>query len=677
MPERFLPDPSRRAFTVGTAGHVDHGKSTLVKALTGIDPDRLAEEKARAMTIDLGFAWLALPSGRDVSVVDVPGHERFIKNMLAGVGGIDAALLIVAADEGPMPQTREHLAILDLLRVERGIVVLTKRDTVDVDWLDLVSEETREAVTGTVLADAPMVAVSAQTGEGLRELRGALDAILDEAATAERPTARGPRLPVDRVFSVSGFGTVATGTLLGGELTVGQELRVYPDGRPVRVRGLQSHGAKVERARPGARTAVNLSGVAVEDLRRGDVLAPPGALVASRRLDARLRLLAGSPVTLEQNAAVDLFVGATELPARLTLLDRTELKPGDEGWVQIRFREPIAVLRGDRFIVRRPSPSETIGGGEIVDPGPVRHRRFRPEVVGALETLAAGAPDELLLQAVEAEPRERRVVHAGALATLSDAELGAIIEQLVAEGDLRVLGPAGRRDGEVRPNDYLLASPGWERLGSRMVAAVEGFHAAQPLRRGIPKEALRSRLGLAPARLFDDALATASDEGMVVDDGQSVRLPSFAIELGPERRATADRYLAAIAGAPYSPPAPDLFGLDDETLGALVDRGEVVRVAEGVVYDPKAYAALERETVALIDRDGTVTLAGFRDHFGTSRKYAQATLEHLDARRVTRRVGDQRVRGPAAEQITPRPRTPVSGDGDSGAGVPSPGQAAR
>jgi len=643
----------RQGFVVGTAGHVDHGKSTLVKALTGIDPDRLAEEKARAMTIDLGFAWFALPSGRQVSVVDVPGHERFIKNMLAGVGGIDAALLVVAADEGPMPQTAEHLAILDLLGVDTGLIVLTKRDAVDADWLELVREETRERVAGTLLAGAPLVPVSAVTGDGLAELRTELDRLL--AAVPPRPAGTRPRLPIDRVFTVAGFGTVVTGTLAGGDLAVGQELRVLPRGLSTRVRGLQTHQTKVELALPGSRVAVNLAGLAVEDLRRGDVLAPPGLLTPSQRVDARLRLLADSPVALEQNAALDFFAGAAELPARLTLLDRERLEPGDEGWVQFRFREPIALLKGDRFIVRRPSPSITVGGGEVIDPVPPRHRRFRPEVIGALETLAAGSPDEIVLQAVERAPRELRALRAE-LADLGAAAVDAALDQLIAEGDARLLGAhAGEAGRQRRPGDFVAAAVWWSELETRLRGMLAAYHRAQPLRRGMPKQEVKSRLRLAPPRLFEEAIATAVDRGAVVDGGDSLRLPDFQIRLDRDRRAVADRYLAALADSPSAPPNPSEFGLDPETLGALEDLGEVVVVAEGVVFAPAAFDRLVTETLGLIDREGTLTLARFRDHFGSSRKYAQATLEFLDQRRITRRVGDERVRftGPGAGSWPP------------------------
>ncbi len=632
--------PPVRPFVIGTAGHVDHGKSTLVKALTGIDPDRLAEEKARAMTIDLGFAWLTLPGGQSVSVVDVPGHERFIKNMLAGVGGIDAALLVVAADEGPMPQTVEHLAILDLLGVDRGAIVLTKADAAEADWLDLVREEVREMVSTTTLADAPIVAVSALTGEGLAALLETLEAVLASAPDSSGGAA--PRLPVDRVFSVSGFGTVVTGTLSGGEIAIGDELRLYPGDRRARVRGLQSHQAKVTRALPGRRTAVNLSGITTEEVQRGDVLAPPGIMTPSQRLDARLRLLADAPVALKQNDEVDFFTGAAELPARITLLDRERLHPGESAWVQFRFRAPLAALRSDRFIVRRPSPSETLGGGEVVDPNPPRHRRFRPETIAALETLAAGAPDEILLQMLEQRPIEIKELKAGATG-LSSEQVDEALAQLITEGDAAVLGGPGRARGAT---DFAIASSLLESLTERIREELRRFHASQPLRPGLAREEARRRLGITQPRLFDDLIASIAGAGELIDDGATLRLPQFRMTLDPARRAAADEYLGAIRAQPYTPPGPHEHGIDPETLAALEHLGEVAKIADGVYFAPEAWEALVQGTLAFIDSNGSMTLSQFRDHFGTSRKYAQAALEYLDQIKYTRRVGDDRVRGP-------------------------------
>ncbi|MCX5998096.1 MAG: selenocysteine-specific translation elongation factor, partial [Chloroflexi bacterium] len=358
-------------YVLGTAGHVDHGKSALVEAMTGIDPDRLGEEKQRGMTIDLGFAWLKLPSGREVSIVDVPGHERFIKNMLAGVGGIDLALLVVAADEGVMPQTREHLAILDLLRVTMGVVVVTKRDLVDEELLELVKMEVKEVVASTTLAQAPIVAVSAKTGEGLPDLLAAIDSLLD--VTPPRRDIGKPRLPIDRVFTMAGFGTVVTGTLIDGQLSVGQEVEIVPRGLKARLRGLQTHRTKLESVGPGRRVAANLAGVATSQLERGDVLTDPGWLTPTAVIDARVRLLAKLGRPLKHNTMVTFHSNAVEAENRVRLLDKEELKAGESGYAQFALARPVAVAKGDLFIIR--SSEETLGGGEIIDTHPKRHRR--------------------------------------------------------------------------------------------------------------------------------------------------------------------------------------------------------------------------------------------------------------------------------------------------------------
>ncbi len=637
-------DVAGRPFVLGTAGHVDHGKSTLVKALTGIDPDRLAEEKAREMTIDLGFAWLTLPGGQSVSIVDVPGHERFIKNMLAGVGGIDAALLVVAADEGPMPQTIEHLAILDLLGIDRGIVALTKRDTVDDEWLDLVREEIRERMAPTTLSNAPIVAVSALTGDGLPHLLDVITSVL--SAAPEKAHAGAARLPVDRVFSIAGFGTVVTGTLSGGELAVGDELQLFPHERKVRVRGLQSHQKKVAHARPGSRTAVNLSGIATSEIRRGDVLAQPGLMKPAQRLDVRLRLLASAPVVLKQNDEIDVFAGASELPARLTLLDRERLEPGESAWVQLRFREPLAVLKHDRFIVRRASPSETIGGGEVIDPNPPRHRRFRPETLAALETMAAGSPDEIVLQRLELAPVEIRDLRTST-AGLAPDEVDAALAQLVSEGDAVILGA---RSSSPSASDHAVSATSLASLTERLTSALQAFHDSQPLRPGMAREEARSRLAIPRPRLFDDLVATAAAAGLLIDEGATLRLPGFRMTLDPIRRQRADAWIAAMRARPTSPPGPHEHDVDAEILAVLERLGDVIKAADGVYFAPEAWQDLVRRVLVHIDDHGALTLSEFRDHFETSRKYAQAALEHMDRLKYTRRVGDDRVRGARAPE---------------------------
>src|SRR3990172_4356532 len=386
-------------YTIGTAGHVDHGKSALVRALTGIDPDRLSEEKERGMTIDLGFAWLTLPSGREVGIVDVPGHERFIKNMLAGVGGIDLALLIVAANEGVMPQTREHLAILDLLGIEKGIVALTKKDLVDKELLELVKMYIEELISATTIAGAPVIPVSAVTGDGIPELLAAIDKLLG-SSQPRQDTGR-PRLPIDRVFTIAGSGTVVTGTLIDSSLSVGKEVEILQWGLISRIRGLQTHKAKEDTATPGSRVAVNLVGLAITDLHRGDVITTPGWLKPTTKLSASLHLLPHLRRPLRHNAAVSFHTGAAETMAKVRLLDKEQLEPGEDAWVQIILAEPVAVVKGDRFIIR--STKDTIGGGAVVESDARQLRRFRPAVIESLKVREAGAAEEVLMTLLESK----------------------------------------------------------------------------------------------------------------------------------------------------------------------------------------------------------------------------------------------------------------------------------
>jgi selenocysteine-specific elongation factor len=633
---------------IGTAGHVDHGKSTLVQALTGIDPDRLQEEKVRGMTIDLGFAWLKLPGGEEVSIVDVPGHERFIKNMLAGVGGIDLALLVIAADEGVMPQTREHLAIIDLLGIRAGVVALTKTDLVDADWLELVAADVQETLAGTTLAGAPLVACSAVTRAGLDELLRVLEARL--AQTPPKRDIGRPRLAIDRAFTITGFGTVVTGTLVDGTLRVGQEVEIVPGGRRARIRGLQTHRQRVETARPGSRVAVNLAGVAVEELARGQVVTLPGWLRPAAALDVSLAAVAGLAHPVRHNATVTFHTGAAEVEAKLRLLDRDELKPGERGWAQLRLAAPLAVVKGDGFIIR--SPNATLGGGVVVDSRAQRHRRFDERTLDTLATLAQGASEEAIVTLIaRLEPVD--------LATLArqtesgEAETHAVVQALVAAGRVRALsqppvsgaGPDSAHRPEsaamgIQPTTLLYTAAGFERLWERARAALATYFREHPLRAGMPKEELRSRIGL-PARAFAEVLAHWLAGRLLVESGALVAPPDRVVTLTPAQQREVDAYLRELARTPYAPtpahtPPPDL-------LAYLAETGRVVPVGEGVVFTAEAYREMVERIRAHLEREGTVTLAQVRDMFGASRKYAQALLEHLDQRGVTRRVGDERV----------------------------------
>jgi selenocysteine-specific elongation factor len=558
--------------------------------------------------------------------------------MLAGVGGIDAALLVVAADEGPMPQTAEHLAILDLLEVTHGVVALTKRDLVDDDWLELVIEEVRERLSDTVLREAPIIPVSSTTREGLPDLLDTLGTTLSELP--ERDSAGRPRLPVDRSFSVAGFGTVVTGTLVGGAFDVGQEVEVLPRGLRGRVRGLQSHGRKVERALPGARTALNLTGIDRPDIQRGDVVSVPGWLTPTDLLDVRLKLVSDAPHPLEQNDPVDLFIGAAEAAGFATLLDAERLAPGEEGWVQVRLGTPVVALAGDRYIVRQPSPSLTIGGGVVIDPHPRRHRRFRREVISSLETRATGTPEDRLLHALAAGPRELRD-----LAGMLDLDVAAtrdLVASQIASGALTLLGPPAA--GVVAPNRLLSLPATVERASNETVALLHDYHVRFPLRRGMPREEVRSRLALA-ARTFDALVGTLASSAVLCDLGSVLALPDHQIRLNAREQAATERFLSALKANPNSPPAPAEFGIEVDLLAALADLGLIVRLPDNVVYGAEQLRSIQQETLTVIDSEGSITLAQFRDHFGSSRKYAQAVLEFFDQQRITRRVGDVRVRG--------------------------------
>ncbi|WIG61960.1 MAG: Selenocysteine-specific translation elongation factor [Ktedonobacterales bacterium] len=641
---------------IGTAGHVDHGKSTLVTALTGIDPDRLAEEKARGMTIDLGFAWLTLPSGREASIVDVPGHEAFIKNMLAGVGGIDVALLVVAADEGIMPQTDEHLTILDLLRVQSGVVALTKCDLVEDDWLALVREEIAERLKSTTLASAPIIPCSAVTRAGLPELLAALDSALD-AAPGRRDLQR-PRLPIDRVFTISGFGAVVTGTLQDGMLHTGQEVEIAPHARRARIRGLQTHKHTVAAGLPGGRLAVNLTGVATSDLQRGDVLALPGTLRPTYAIDVQLELAANTPRPLAHNSEVEVFAGAAQTAARVLLLDRDELAAGATGWAQLRLTHPLAILRGDRFIVRSPSPSLTIGGGAIVEPFARRHRRHDSAVLARLAILARGDPEDILLTALRPDATHTRSQSTAYGARSSD-ELSALTG-LPTEDVTTALADLIARSRVVRIGNVLYATDQWQRLQDDAVALLDRYHQQYPLRPGMLREEWRARLGLSP-RNAAAALAALVTAGHLADSadaatsvslpqGSSVRLSGHIPTFTPEQEHAVAELLQRFRAAPFSPPtrseAEQLVGI--EVTAALIERGILLKISDTLLLEPAARDQAIQRILAHFATHETLTVAEARDLLGVTRKYTLPILEYCDDHHITQRRGDDRTLDPRA-----------------------------
>ena len=615
---------------IGTAGHVDHGKSTLVAALTGTHPDRLKEEQEREMTIDLGFAWLTLPGGEEIGIIDVPGHRDFIENMLAGVGGIDAVMLVIAADEGIMPQTREHLAILDLLQIQAGVVVLTKIDLVDDPaWLDLVEGDIRDVLCGTALKDAPILRVSARTRAGIPDLLQTLSQLLQN--TPARPDLGRPRLPVDRVFSIAGFGTVVTGTLIDGKFSTGDEVEILPSGLHGRIRGLQTHKKKEETAVPGSRTAVNISGLDAEQIQRGEVVTLPGQYRGIQRLDLRFRLLPDVSAILRHNTEVKFFIGTSEIIADLRLLGTETLNPGDNGWLQLELRTPVVAVRGDRYILRRPSPGETHGGGTVVDPQPkARHKRFDKAVLLALETMAQGSPAEVLLQAALA---------LGPV-PVKDVITRSRLEGPAAESALKEL--VDMQQGLLL-DDLLIAAPQWVLLKENVTIALTTYHQIYPLRRGMPREELKSRLKLAP-HLFNLMLPKMAAEGVLCEGPKWAALPGHTVRFSPFQQVKVDKLMAQFTTAPFAPPSIKECQAEagEDIFNALLESGELVAVSAEVVFRKTDYEAMVEKIRQAIGQMGKVTLAEVRDLLQTSRKYVQALLEHLDASGMTVRDGDFR-----------------------------------
>lgn len=618
---------------IGTAGHVDHGKSTLINRLTGINPDRLKEERDREMSIELGFAWFELPNGDDVGIVDVPGHRDFIENMLAGIGGIDAALFVVAADEGVMPQTREHLAILDLLQIPAAVVALTKIDLVpDAEWLDLVEADLQDTLAGTALANAPIVRVSARSGEGLDALVQALQDVLSQHP--HRPDLGRPRLPVDRVFTLPGFGTIVTGTLTDGHLSVGDAVEILPPGIEGRIRGLQTHKQAEEKAQPGSRTAVNISGVSVDEIHRGDVVVLPKTYQPTKMIDVWVRLLKDANTPLKHNSEVKFFLGAAEVIARVRLLGMQELKPGEEGFLQLMLHHPVVALRQDRFILRRPSPAETIGGGQVVNPHPQRrHKRFNEAKLEELAQMMVGTPEEILLQSARqtgAAGQDKLIETSG----LEPKQARAAIESLLANGDLTAL------NGE----QLLIPTDQFTRLQAELIESLTAFHQQNPLLMGIARERLRTENRL-PADLFDGLLSQLSMAGQIETENALVRLAGHQISLTEAQQAKVDSLLRDFTARPYTPPSvkESQAAIGEDLVTVLVQTGQLAQLGDDVLLQPEILTEMQEAVVEIIRQNGSLTLAELRDRFETSRKYAVAVLEDLDARGVTTRKGDGRV----------------------------------
>jgi selenocysteine-specific elongation factor len=611
---------------VATAGHVDHGKSSLIVRLTGIDPDRLEEEKRRGLTIDLGFAWCTLPSGREIGFVDVPGHERFVRNMLAGVGPVRLVLFVVAADEGWKPQSEEHLQIVDTLGAAGGVVALTKVDLVDPPTAEARARDVRARLAGTVLRDAPVVPCSAATGAGLDELRAALDALL---AAAPRPEEDGrPRLFIDRVFTIRGAGTVVTGTLVGGRLTLGQEVEILPGGARARIRSLQTHRRTIEVARPVSRVAANLAGLERETVERGDVLAPPGAWRPTAVLDARIQPVRGLAHPLTARGAYKLHAGSAERDARIRLHGAEELRAGGEAFARIRLSAPLVLDVHDRFVLREAGRRETAAGGIVLDPQPPA--RPGPDPAARLRRRLRAARGELPRILVE----ERGAVPAADLAVLTGVDPPAI-------------------EGAVRAGRWWVAGALRDAVRRAVREELAAFHRTNPLLEGASVAAVRDAAagalrtrGVAAADLAEALLAHLQAEGDVVRAGGTIRLADHRVTLAG--REEVERLVRAVAaGEPSPPTVPELVraGTPPEVIDAAARAGMLVRVSPELVFTP-GFVARARAVIAEAGGAG-VTVSAFRERLGTSRKYALPLLEHFDRQGVTRRSGDLRFARPA------------------------------
>lgn len=618
-----------RHLVVGTAGHIDHGKSSLVRALTGIDPDRLAEEKERGITIDLGFADLDLGGGFVASFVDVPGHERFVRHMVAGAAGVDAVLLVVAADDGVRPQTREHLAICSLLGVRDGVVALTKADLVEADLAEVAALEVRELLRGSFLASAPFVRVSARSGDGIEALRGALKDLF--ARVPERETAGLPRLPVDRSFVMKGFGTVVTGTLVAGRLREGDDVEVLPGGKRGRIRGLQVHRARVPEAKAGQRTAVNVQGLDRDDVPRGSTVTVPGALLSTRRIWGRLRWLPEAGEAVRRGGEVRFHQGTCERAAKVRVLG--ELPDGTCD-VEILLDGETVLLPGDRFILRRPAPVDTVGGGEVLDIRPPSRRARRPARASAL----GSDPDEgILARLARAGPAGRSRSELAAEMGLTASDLDVRVDRLSAEGLL------------VARSGLLVDSEAWGSVGERVRRLLAAFHEAEPLRPGMSREELRSQSARAmPQDVWRSLLQDLAGGGILRLAGERVALASHRVVLSDADLVVARRIEGRFREAGLDPPeAEDVLRAEGgEKAGRILDLlqadGRLVRIRDGRWFHADAIEDLVRKLRGFARTSRTIDVAAFKDLAGVTRKNAIPLLEHLDAERVTRRVGNAR-----------------------------------
>jgi len=628
---------------IGTAGHIDHGKTTLIKALTGRNTDRLKEEKERGISIDLGFTYFDLPSGKRAGIIDVPGHEKFIKNMLAGIGGIDIVVLVIAADEGVMPQTKEHLNILKLLKVKKGIIALTKTDMVDSEWLEMISDQVHKEVEFTFLEEAKIIPVSSIKGDGLKELIAEIDKLAE--VVEQKDIAANFRLPIDRVFTVVGFGTVVTGTLISGSIKEGDKVALYPTNLQSRIRSIQVHEKGVKEADAGQRVALNIANISVEEVHRGNVLSKPDSMEPTMMIDAKMEMLDDAPMTIDNRDRLRLYHGTSEIMCRVVLLDRDELKPGESAFVQLRLEEQIACRKSDRFVIRFYSPMITIAGGTILDPNPPKRKRFNEDVMEELIIKEKGDPlevvDQFLLQNSDKFYEEKEVIKQ--LGMVNDS-FRSIIEAL-KDKSLVVEFKQGE-DSYYAHTKYLNV------VGEQLEKLLAQFHSKNPLKAGISKEEIKSKLFEAvKPRLYDAVLDHYVRNKAIKLENQFVAKSDFKVDFTENQNKMKDFLLNRYSENKYNPPKFSDILLENKfdknqiqmVYNALINMGYLVRLEDDIVFVKDAYNQGIQSVKEHITQKGSIQLGEFRDLLGTSRKYAMALLDSFDQQKITKRVGDNRI----------------------------------
>ncbi len=626
---------------LGTAGHIDHGKTSLIKAITGTDTDRLKEEKERGITIELGFASLTLPSGQHVGIVDVPGHEKFVKNMVAGATGIDVVAMVIAADEGVMPQTREHLEICSLLGIRHGLIVLTKIDMVDEEWLELVQEDVREFVRGTFLEDRPFVGVSSVTGRGIPEFLKILDDEVSEVP--EKQATSLFRLPVDRVFTMKGFGTVITGSLISGKIRTGETIMVYPSGITSKIRGIQVHNDTVEEAHVGMRTAVNFQGLDKSSVVRGDILARPETLIPSFMTDVQLTFLASNQKPLKNRTRVRFHTGTSEILGNLILLDRDELRPGEAVAAQLRLDTPVSLVRDDRFVIRSYSPVRTIGGGYIINPICRKHKRFKPETIRGLNQIADDTPQNIMLyHARESGTRGVSFAELLILTNQPEKRLTQLIQDLVVQKQFIVTD---------KENQIYIHPDTFEILKNDILDYLGEFHRAFPLRPGMSKEELKSKFPrIKGSKLFNQTLdkMVKNNEAALTED--TVRLAGHTASLAGDQEKAGEKIVRAYHEGGLTPPyfreIVEALTLDPQKakdiLMHLIEEKKIIKTKDDLYFDPAAINRLQAGLVGFLEKNGEISASQFKDLAGASRKFVIPLMEYFDAQNITIRIGDIR-----------------------------------